>query len=223
MCNCFSLSVLYISISCKEVIALKNNIKFLLASLFFVVAFGLWVSSPINAVGQEQQRAQDPTTHTGDAIDASLDGTAGNGQGSTGETRQGIEVAKQSLERVSVRESNPEIGEQIRVMTESHEQIQNKVMAALSSMQARSGFMKFIFGPSYKNAGEIKTQAAQLRNDAVELVSLREELTLVADQEEVQGAIDSLGEEADALESELDQQLQGFSLFGWLSRILSGY
>lgn len=191
--------------------------------MFFVLAFGLWVSSPINAVGQEQQRAQDPTTHDGDAIDANLDGTAGNGQGSTGGTRQGIEVAIQSLERVSVRESNPEIGEQIRVMTESHEQIQNKVMTALSSMQSRSGLMKFVFGPNYKNAGEIKVQAAQLRNDAVGLTSLRKELTLVADQEEVQDAIDSLEEEADALESELDQQLQGFSLFGWLSRILSGY
>jgi len=205
------------------VITLKRNIKFLLVSLFFVVAFGLWVSSPINAEGQEQQRAQDPTTHAEDAIDANLDGTAGNGQGSTGGTRQGIEVAIQSLERVSVRESNPEIGEQIRTMTESHEQIQSKVMTALSNMNARSGLMKFIFGPSYKNAGEIRAQAAQLRNDAVGLTSLREELILAADQEEVQGAIDSLEGEADALESELDQQLQGFSLFGWLSRILSGY
>jgi hypothetical protein len=205
------------------VITLKRNIKYLLISLFLVVTLGLWVSSPINAVGQEQQKVQDPTTHAGDAIDANLDGTAGNGQGSGGGTRQGIEVAIQSLERVSVRESNPEIGEQIRTMTESHEQIQNKVMTALSSMKARSGFMKFVFGPNYKNAGEIKAQATQLRNDAVSLTSLREELTLVADQEEVQGAIDSLEEEADALEGELDQELQGFSLFGWLSRILSGY
>ena len=204
-------------------ITLKRNIKFLLISLFFVVTLGLWVSSPIIAKGQDQDRTQDPTTHDGDAIDANLDGTAGNGQGSGGSTRQGIEDATQSLTRVSERVNNPEVGEQIRVMTESHEQIQNKVMTALSSMQARSGLMKFIFGPNYKNAGEIKTQAAQLRNDAVELTSLREELTLAADQEEVQGAIDSLEEEADTLESELDQELQGFSLFGWLNRILSGY
>jgi hypothetical protein len=206
---------------------LKRNIKFFLMSLFLIVTLGLWVSSPINAVGQ-QQRVQDPEAYDGNADGTGQGGAAlqdgtGNGQGATGSVRQGIEVAKQSLTRVSERVNNPEIGEQIRTMTESHEQIQNKVMTALSNMQSRSGLMKFIFGPSYQNAGEIKAQAAQLRNDAVELTSLREELTLAADQEEVQGAIDSLEEEADTLENELSQELEGFSLFGWLNHILSGY
>ena len=192
-------------------------------SLFLVVALGLWVSSPINARGQNQDRTQDPTTHDGDAIDANLDGTAGNGQGSGGGIGQGIEDATQSLTRVSERTSNPEVGEQIRVMTESHVQVQTKAKTALANMQARSKALKFFFGASYKNAGELKAQAAQLRSDAGELASLRDELTSAADQEEVQGAIDSLEEEADAMESELDQELEGFSLFGWLNRILSGY
>ncbi len=197
--------------------------------MFLVVTLGLWVSSPINAVGQEQQRVQDIEIHDGDVVVADQDRDAlqngtGNGQGSTGSTyHQGIDNAKQSLERVSERVNNPEIGEQIRTMTESHEQIQNKVMTALSNMNARSGIIKFIFGPNYKNAGEVKAHAAQLRNDAVELTSLREELTLASDQEEVQSAIESLNEEADAIEDKLDQELQGFSLFGWLNRILSGY
>jgi uncharacterized protein Yka (UPF0111/DUF47 family) len=186
----------------------------------------LWASSPINAVGQ--QRVQDPETHDGETTGTGQGGAAlqdgtGNGQGTTGSTRQGIEDAKQSLTRVSERVNNPEIGEQIRTMTESHEQIQNKVMTALSNMQSRSGLMKFIFGPSYQNAGEIKAQATQLRANAGELAGLKEELTLLADQEEVQGAIDSLEEEAGALESELSHELEGFSLFGWLNRILSGY
>lgn len=208
-------------------ITLKRNIKYLLTSLFLIVTLGLWVSSPINAVGQ-QQRVQDLETHDGDTVGTSQGGTAlqdgtSSGQGATGGTRQGIEDAKQSLTRISERVNNPEIGEQIRAMTESHEQVQNKVMTALSNMQSRSGLMKFVFGPSYQNAGKIKAQAAQLRADAGELAGLKEELTLLTDQEEVQGAIDSLEEEAGILESELEQELEGFSLFGWLSRILSGY
>ena len=107
-------------------IILKRNIKFLLTSLFLVITVGLWISSPISAKGQDQNRVQDPTTHDGDAVDANLDGVAGNGQGSTGSMGQGIEEAKQSLTRVSERVNNPEVGEQIRTMTESHVQVQAK-------------------------------------------------------------------------------------------------
>jgi len=205
------------------VIILKRNIKFLLTSLFLVITVGLWISSPISAKGQDQNRVQDPTTHDGDAVDANLDGVAGNGQGSTGSMGQGIEEAKQSLTRVSERVNNPEVGEQIRTMTESHVQVQAKVKTALQNMSARSRSLKFIFGPSYQNAGEVKAQAAQLRADAEELASLKDELTSTSDQEEVQGAMDSLEEEAVALEAQLEQELEGFSLFGWLNRILSGY
>lgn len=35
--------------------------------------------------------------------------------------------------------------------------------------------------------------------------------------------MDSLEEEVVVLENELEQELEGFSLFGWLNRILSGY
>lgn len=61
-------------------------------------------------------------------------------------------------------------------MTESHVQVQTKAKTALSKMQARSKTLKFFFGASYKNAGEIKAQAAQLRADAGELASLRDNL-----------------------------------------------
>jgi hypothetical protein len=194
-------------------------------SLFLIVALGVWVSSPINAVGQ--QRVQDPETHDGDVIPAGQGGAAlqdGTGeQGSGDGIGLGIEGAAQRLSRVSERLNNPEIGEQIRVMTESHVQVQTKAKTALSNMQSRSKTLRFFFGASYKNAGEIKAQAAQLRADAEELASLRDSLTSVTDQEEVQGAMDSLEEEAVVLENELEQELEGFSLFGWLNRILSGY
>ena len=209
---------------CLEgVITLKRNIKLLLTSLFLIAILGLWASSPISAKGQEQNRVQDPTTHEGDAIDANLDGTAGNGQGSGGEMGLGIEAATQNLTRVSERTNDPLIGQQIRTMTESHVQLQTRAKTALQNMNARSRALKFFFGASYQNAGVVKAQAAQLRADAGELASLKDKLTLAADQEEIQAAIDNLETEAVVLENELEQELQGFSLFGWLNRILSGY
>jgi len=204
------------------VITLKRNIKFLLTSLFLIVTLGLWISSPISAKGQDQNRVQDPTTHDGDVVEADLDST-GNGQGSAGSPRAGLENAIQTLTRVSERFNNPETGEQVRTMTENHTRSQEKINTALSSMRSRSKLLKFVFGANYQNAGEVKAQAAQFRSDAEDLAKFKEELTYASDQEEMQDAIDNLEGEADALETELNQELQGFSLFGWLNRILSGY
>lgn len=194
-------------------------------SLFLIAALGVWVSFPINAVGQ--QRVQNPETHDGDVIPADQGGAAlQNGteeQGSGESISLGIEDATQRLNKVSERLNNPEIGEQIRVITESHLQIQTKAKTALFNMQVRFKTLKFFFGASYKNAREIKAQVAQLRANAEELAILKNSLTSVADQEEIQGAIDSLEVEAIVLENELEQELEGFSLFGWLNRILSGY
>jgi len=83
--------------------------------------------------------------------------------------------------------------------------------------------MRFIFGPDYKNAGEVRSQIAQIQNDIRDLEALKDDLTSTTDQREVQEAIDNLESEAEALQTDLDQKLEGFSLFGWLNRLLSRY
>ncbi|MFH1566229.1 MAG: hypothetical protein ABIB98_03480 [bacterium] len=45
--------------------------------------------------------------------------------------------------------------------------------------------------------------------------------SLPADVGNVQGAIDELQVEADELETQLTEQLSGFSLFGWLAKLLA--
>jgi len=44
---------------------------------------------------------------------------------------------------------------------------------------------------------------------------------LPADTVDIQGAINELQLEADGLESQLEEQLSGFSLFGWLAKLLA--
>jgi hypothetical protein len=144
----------------------------------------------------------------------------GQGGQQAGTGNRGIETATQNLNRVVERNNNPETGEQIRSMLQNHEEVQTRTKTALHQMSQRNQAVKFMIGPDYKNAGQVRSDVVGLRNDISKLEQIREQ-SLPADVGDVQGAIDELQVEADGLETELTQQLSGFSLFGWLAKLLA--
>jgi len=172
-----------------------------------------------------QQRIQDPTLHKDDAVvlpqgnqQGQVDQQAGSGNGVNSESgNQGIGKATQSLNRVSERTNNPEIGEQVRTMVQSHQQIQTKTQTAIKTMDKRGKAMKFLIGPDYKNAGQIRSDVVSLRNDIGKLEKIKDDVD-TTNAEDVQVAIDELQTEADSLNVQLEDQLSGFSLFGWLAK-----
>lgn len=149
----------------------------------------------------------------------------GNQQGQ-GEPQQinadnkGIELASQSLKRVISRNNNPGVGEQIRAMVESHEEIQVRTKTALNQMSQRSSMVKFFIGPDYKNAGQVRSDVIGLRNDIKKLEQIKKGYS-PDDTGDIQGAIEELQVEANELENQLTKELSGFSLFGWLSKLLA--
>jgi hypothetical protein len=176
---------------------MKKYLKVFLISLIFVVVAGN---------GAMAQRGQQ----------------AGQGQSAGSEGTRGIEAATQSLTRVTERVNNPETGEQIRQMVQKHEQVQTRTKTALQLMSQRSQAVKLIAGPDYKNAGQVRNDVVELKNDILELEQIKEEV-LPIEAGDVQGAIDELQVEADDLEAQLIEQTSGFSLFGWLGRLLTRY
>jgi len=149
----------------------------------------------------------------------------GNQQGQgeqqqTGMGDRGIETAVQNLNRVVGRNNNPEIGEQVRSMVQSHERVQARTETALHQMSQRNQAVKFLIGPDYKNAGQVRRDVVGLRNDIRKLEKIKED-SLPADVGDIQGAVDELQVEADGLEAQLTEQLSGFSLFGWLAKLLA--
>lgn len=166
-----------------------------------------------------QQRIQDPSLN-----DEAIAVPQGSQQGQMGQQpgvgmgmNQGLGVATQSLNRVAERANNPEIGQQVRTMVESHQQIQTKNQEAIKTMSQRNNALKFFLGPDYKNAGQVRSNIVSLRNDISQLEALKEDAT-EEDVEDIQLAIDELQTEAEDLDSQLEEQLSGFSLFGWLAR-----
>jgi len=133
---------------------------------------------------------------------------------------RGIETAVQSLNRVAERNNDPEIGEQVRSMVQNHERVQARTETALQQMSQRNQAVKFLIGPDYKNAGQVRSDVVGLRNDIRQLEQIKEDSS-PADVGDIQGAVDELQVEADELEDQLEEQLVGFSLFGWLIKLFA--
>ena len=193
--------------------------KLILASL--IVLLLMFVPSLVLAQGiQQQKRVQDPSTHlSGSPIPQGNQQDQG-GQQQAGTGSRGIETAVQSLNRVAERNNNPEIGEQVRSMAQNHEKVQTRTKTALQKMSQRNQAVKFLIGPDYKNAGQVRKDVVGLRNDIKKLEQVKKE-SLPADAEDIQGAIDELQVEADGLDTQLTEQLSGFSLFGWLAKLFA--
>ena len=141
-------------------------------------------------------------------------------QQQAGVVSKGIETAAQNLNRVAERNNNPEIGEHVRSMVQNHEKVQTRTKTALHQMNQRNQAVKLIIGPDYKNAGQVRSDIVGLRNDVKKLEQIKDK-SLPTDVGDIQGAIDELQIEADVLEAQLTEQVSGFSLFGWLAKLLA--
>jgi len=137
-----------------------------------------------------------------------------------GTVNKGIGAAVRNLNRVTERNNNPEIGEQVRSMAQNQERIQKRTEEALQQMDQRNKAVKLLIGPDYKNAGQVRSNVVGLRNDIRKLEQIKDK-SLPTDIEDIQGAIDELQVEAEEIETQLSEQVSGFSLFGWLARLLA--
>jgi len=169
---------------------------------------------------QQQDRVQDPTTHEDTTVVSPQGNQQNQGGQQVGTGNKGIKTAIQNLNRVAERNNNPEIGEQVRSMVQNHEGVQTRTKTALQQMSQRNKAVKLMIGPDFKNAGQVRSDVVSLRNDIRKLERIKEN-SLPADASDVQGAIDELQIEADELEAQLTEQLSGFSLFGWLAKLLA--
>jgi hypothetical protein len=202
----------------------KTSIIISLSLILLLSGLGI-----VQAQNGQQNRAQDPSSHdsetyvqgeSGDQLQ--INAQDGSGSGSGQMFGQGLEDSTQNLNRVVTRKNNPETGEQVRVMAERHSEIKTQTQTALKKMSKRSGLAKFVLGPDYKNAGEVKGAVNQLNEDIDALMTLKESMWGL-DSTDVDTAIENIQTEVEILEGELETGTSGFSLFGWLGKLISGF
>lgn len=135
------------------------------------------------------------------------------------ERRSEVANAVQEMERIATR--NMGIGEQIRVIAQNQNQIQEEAEDALQKAEKRGGFSKFLIGPNY---GQLKAIEERLENhtqNLEELKTLREQIQTTSDQQLLDKQIQVMEQIKTELENAVAENQKGFSLFGWLNRMLS--
>lgn len=133
-----------------------------------------------------------------------------------------IQKVSEIAEKVRLEKSDPEAALMLENIQAEQENVEAKLDESLSNVESRSGFMKFLLGPDYKNAGEVRSEVVRLRNQVAQLTRLRENMPDEA-QPEIDQAINSLNAETNIIQTRLNSALEGFSLFGWLNRFLAGF
>lgn len=118
---------------------------------------------------------------------------------------------------------NTSISNKIQTVAKAQIQMQDKVNQALDKAESRSGFAKFFVGPNYKQLKTVKQEMEQNQLRIQELNQIMSQISNQGDKTELQNQIKVLEDENTALSEQLNQDVKGFSLFGWLSRLISKY
>jgi len=131
------------------------------------------------------------------------------------QTIQQIQTSKPKIKNSEIKKSLEEIQNQ---QSESDEVIDT----SFKKIATRSGLIKLIVGPDYKNAGQVRSEIVHLQNQVRTLTRL-EEKAPASDQTLLKVSITSLNNDLLAIQTRLNESLKGFSLFGWLNKLLVGF
>jgi hypothetical protein len=134
-----------------------------------------------------------------------------------------VQSTVQNMIQLSYRLNNENLGSQIRTMAQEQIKSEDTANQALEKAQTRSNFAKFFIGANYTQLKTIKQEMEQNQLRIQELQQICNQISNSADQTELQNQIQILEEQNTSLQNQLDSEESGFSLFGWLMRLINHY
>jgi hypothetical protein len=133
--------------------------------------------------------------------------------------RSRVANAVQEMERIAV--NNQGIGDQVRVIARNQNRTQEKAEGFLRTAQKRGGFVKFFIGPNYKQLKSVEKQLESHTQNITELKELKKQIKNSPDSVLLNEQIRIMEEITAELRKETIEEKKGFSLFGWLFKLLS--
>lgn len=130
--------------------------------------------------------------------------------------------ASAKINKIIEETNDPEVIDEVETLVEEQEQVETRAQVALEKTAERPAAVKFLIGPDYKNLGQLRSEIVHIQNNIRHLERLKEK----AGEDEVASideAILELKESESGLQSEIYNNLSGFSLFGWLFKWLGGF
>lgn len=134
-----------------------------------------------------------------------------------------VATAVESLVRVGSRIPDAGIGDQVREIAKAQGESEDKVNKALDKASERKSAVKFFLGADYKQLKEVKKEMEQNRLRIQELQKLMLQVTDEADKTELQSQISTLEAQNTLLQDRVESETDGFSLMGWLFKLIYKY
>jgi len=135
------------------------------------------------------------------------------------EHRSVVAIAVQAM--LQVAEKHKGIGEQVRVIAQNQVQAQEEVEVKLMKIEDRGSFAKFLIGPKYSEIKEAEKLLEQNKEQIQQLNQIKLEISNQADLEVLDQQVKILERVNMEIENSLKISQEGFSLFGWLSKVFS--
>ncbi|KUK66024.1 MAG: transmembrane(s)protein [Parcubacteria bacterium 34_609] len=136
-------------------------------------------------------------------------------------TQRRSRVANAVQEMLQVAERNEGISGQIRVIAQNQNQNQERIEKSIQKIQKRNSLTSFFAGPDYREIDKAKEIASQNNQQIEKLNQLKDQVVDSNDQQQLIEQIESLKQANLEVEDYLQELQKGFSLFGWLFKLIS--
>lgn len=138
---------------------------------------------------------------------------------SSEQRRSEVANAVQTMLQVADRDGG--IGQQVRVIAQNQNQNQVKLEQNIEKIQSRGSFAKFFIGPNYGEIKDTQKTLEQNKEQIRQLNQVKNQLNNEGDQQQLTEQIRILEQANQEIETLLNDVQSGFSLFGWLNKLVS--
>jgi len=118
---------------------------------------------------------------------------------------------------------NAEVGDEIIKSVDeiSYNSVDN--INSLEEVATRPAWKSFLLGPDYKNLGQIRSNLVKTENQIKNIEKAMEKNMGEEESAALRARLGELEEERLTIFNYIDERDDGFSLFGWLAKLVSGY
>ncbi len=113
------------------------------------------------------------------------------------------------------------IGQQVKVVAQAQNDSQTEVDSAITAVDDRSGFLKFLIGPNYGQLNNIKTEISANENRIQVLTRLMGQIQDANAKTVLQDQVNNLQQQNTQLQNFVNTNESKASIFGWLVRLFS--
>jgi chaperonin cofactor prefoldin len=134
-----------------------------------------------------------------------------------------VAKAVEELISISYQIENQGLGDKIREIARAQNDDEDEANQAIDNAQGRGATLKFFLGPDYK---ELKKTKKVWEGNQQRINELNRILGQVSNEDEktaLKNQINTLEEQNTALKNQVESLTSGFSMLGWLSKIINKY